>query len=315
MENMRSIIFLFLACFIGLSFFYNPAFSQRHSGYCDRAESTAAALECVNRHNKDAQQALNDVYKGLFATQKEAGEKNASLLGKAQKDWIAYRNAQCSWEASLAPSDSLTRIYELSCLTAMTELRTRWLSSVKGLEEKKAPPEFSTSPRWMNVLTLENPDIYWHFGDWIRADLDCDGQDENIMTGLRLRPQVKADDGDKAVSDHTEQESTASLYTTEMVVAVAENPVTGKPAVTLISTPVDEKRNDGTAFCSPDVSMAISGFPASADEEDLTETAADDKSAKSCRTSIQLTHRSCKPLYLFWTGKAYTLSAVLPGDN
>ena len=169
---MRYFLILLFVCVLAFSASYNgPAYSQRHTGYCDQAASTADALDCVNRHNKDTQEILSTVFKEIIDGQE--GEVKAKL-SEAQKNWIIYRDAQCQWEAGLSETPSLRRVYELSCLTDMTERRIKLLESVK------------MQPRWMNALAHDYPDIYWRYGEWQSADLNCDEEDEQIMTGLSV---------------------------------------------------------------------------------------------------------------------------------
>lgn len=316
---MRNINFFVLIAVLASSVANSgPAYAQRHSGYCDHAESTAAALECVNRHKKDAQDGLSEVYQSLYNTQKEQNPDAAALLGTAQKDWIAYRNAQCSWESALAQSDSLTRIYELSCLTALTELRAKMLSSIKGREESPAPPEFSASPRWMNVVTQDNPEVFWHFGDWVRADLDCDGESENIMTGLRLTETVRgtqSENGKVNTAESSREAEINKLYSPEVVIAVAENPVTGKPKVALLSAPVRPRTGQDMTFCAPHLTMAVANLPVPEKKAAPGTESPEAGAGTQCKAGIQLSDMICKPVHLYWTGEDYALKLIASENN
>ncbi|CAG0891589.1 unnamed protein product [Cyprideis torosa] len=41
-------------------------------------------------------------------------------------------------------------------------------------------------PRWMNAVAKEYPTIYWNYGARIEGDVNCDDQEEHIMTGMKM---------------------------------------------------------------------------------------------------------------------------------
>lgn len=94
------------------------------------AESTHSNPEykaCVARAADKADQLLNDSYKGLqdavHADAKEMGQSPDVQLGylkDAQKQWIAYRDASCTFEDSLAFGGTSIGGNYSSCLCAFS---------------------------------------------------------------------------------------------------------------------------------------------------------------------------------------------------
>jgi uncharacterized protein YecT (DUF1311 family) len=258
--------------------------AQRHAGYCDSStRTTADALDCINRQKQDVQERLNKIYKVI--AERDHGVKD-ELLAQAQQSWRSYRDNHCAWEASLATNPSLNRVYELSCLTLLTNLRSDLLSTTVEQEEDDMPREFSSSPRWMNVLVHDYPDIFWRYGKWLHADIDCDGDNEHVMTGVRV----------------SMAEATNSI---DVVVAVTDNPVVGKPDPQLFYVPVNGNSDDEKSLCSADISMALSAHPLNVQE------------APSCDIALKIIDNACSPLTLYWAGSEYALShsTSQPGDE
>lgn len=273
-----------------------PAFSQRHAQGCDKADSTAAALDCVNRQNQLTQEKLSQTFK---ATVEGQSEEARAMLNEAQKDWIIYRDAQCKWEAGLSEAPALARVAELSCLNALTEGRIAILESVRNRAEDKSPREFSDQPRWMNVLAGDYPDIFWRYGAWQSADLDCDEEDEQIMTGIavaRVQDSVEIGDGQAKEEGHHE---------VEMVIAVSENPLTGRPKSKLLRIPVSESKTDAPHLCRPSVRLEVVDRP----------SGAEGGTTGACSRMLQIADPVCPSLNIYWNGKTYVLEAGKAGGE
>lgn len=289
----RAILFFLLAVSVLFAGAYGVR-AQGHAGYCDDTRTTADALDCVNRHKQDVQERLNDIYNRLTADQVE---DSIALLGTAQQNWIAYRNAQCTWESALTTNPSLKRIYELSCITLLTNLRADILATTLVREETGEPREFGASPRWMNVLVHDYPDIFWRYGKWLQADLDCDGAEEHVITGVKILP----------ASDSRQE---AGL---ELVVALTKNPVVGRPKPRIFHIPIDKDHQD-VGLCNASVTMALTVNPAFLPEND-SENVDDDKGAvapSSCKTALQVIDEVCAPVTLYWTDGDYRLLQPQP---
>ena len=270
----------------------DSANAQRHSGYCDDAESTADFQSCIKTHNEASKQKLNKVYKEILGQQERESDHE---IMQAQKDWLKYRDTQCRYEAGLTDNEALKHVYETSCLTALTQFRAQYLEDLKTRKNKSLPHEFSNQPRWVNILTNSYPGIFWRYGEWISVDLDCDGEKEDIMTGLDV--------------SHKNQDP--SVHST-LVVAVADTPETGKPKATIHYIPVipamqdpaasqsgqedqEHAENQTVHLCDANVDMAIISHAAV--KEQNTEGA-----PKSCNTVLQINDSLCKPLQLYKNG-------------
>ena len=237
---MRYFLITLLVCLTAFAAVFNgPAWSQYNNGSCEQADSTAANLECINRHYQIMQDKLKTVFKKAGGQDEAAGP----LLGAAQKDWLVYRDSQCKWEAELPKVPALKRVYELSCLTALTEKRIAVLQAAVKHEQADKPREFGAQPRWMNALAHDYPKTFWRYGEWKSADMDCDGEDDAIMTGIDVAQVAEEATGDgKDSGDETRAEIA-------VVVAISDNPPAGRPKARLLKIPVGGKGGATTPFC------------------------------------------------------------------
>lgn len=286
--------FLLLGLIICAGMLPHNANAQRHSGYCDEAESTADFQSCIKSHNEASKQQLNKVYKELLDQQER---ENDHEIMQAQKDWLKYRDAQCRYEAGLTDNEALKHVYETSCLTALTQFRAQYLKDLKIRKNKSLPHEFSNQPRWVNILTNSYPEIFWRYGEWISVDLDCDGAKEDIMTGL----------------DVSKKNQDQSVHST-LIIAVADTPETGKPKATIHRIPVipsmqdpaneqpsqqtqndDDTAEDNIHLCDANVDMAIISHAAIKAQDSEEEP-------KTCNTVLQINDSLCKPLQLYKNG-------------
>ena len=101
--------------------------------YKDCETATSSNIEykaCLARAADKADAALNDAYKALIGTVKNAGKEmdqapDAQLgeLKDAQKQWIGYRDANCALEDSLAFGGTATGGNYSACLCALSYQR------------------------------------------------------------------------------------------------------------------------------------------------------------------------------------------------
>ncbi|GJL85669.1 MAG: hypothetical protein DHS20C02_14440 [Micavibrio sp.] len=288
----HAFIFFTLLILLGLS-----KTGQAQSGHCENVKNTTDMMDCVNRHYEDAQERLNTVFGKMLEQREDETEEGLQI---AQRSWLVYRDLQCGWEAAQVETKAVKRLTELSCLTDLTESRADVLAS--GLDEKGAQHKFSAYPRWMNVLAQENPDVYWRYGEHIRADLDCDGQDEQIMVGV-----------DVTGNDKINTETGTASYKSDVILAVAENPVTGKPQTSLFRLPAGDTAGQGS-ICNPDVAIALVDHPAmSASKPDTNDNKNKNpglSDTNTCRVALQIRDNQCEPLTLYWGGKDYQFNPI-----
>lgn len=279
----------------------------------DLVSQTAPAESGEEQTEAAKSEQVDDVYKISLDT-----------LETIQKDWIAFRDEQCKWDSELAESPSLRRVYELSCITDLTEKRSDYLYNILGNEMDDNPREFGGTPRWMNVLTMEHPDVFWRHGQIVRADVNCDDRDEYIMGGVAFKTfHIPADTGVTAEGDAETATAADDMFdkSREIVIAVADNPVTGKPKTQILKIPVyTHPENTGTVsdgthigLCREQVTMALAALPEDSqlDDSEQTEHADNEDTSPSCAKILQISDHVCQPLMLRWSGAAYDLAPLV----
>ena len=288
----------FLLAFILLSF-PSVSFAQAHIAYCDMAASTAALQKCVKKHNDSAQARLNKTYEELTA---EVQDDEASLekLRELQQTWIMYRDNECAWESSRVETESLVKIYELSCKTRMTEDRADLLEATYKNEDAEEQGELSGFPRWMNVLSDDYPDVFWQFGERVRVDLNCDDNEDVVMLGTAVS-RIKTLEASDAEMDKDQPGRTP--HALDIVVAVTESPPTGRPKGQVFRLPVTETL-DGPGLCSYKANLKVLEMPV----KDVGEGETPGEEDLSCSSKVEISAKNCAPVLLSWSGKDFTLS-------
>lgn len=268
--------------------------AQGHGGFCDQADSTAATQDCLKRHLKSAQNRLNKIYKKLGD---ELEAEKLTELQDLQKSWLAYRDAECMWEAERSATPSLKRVNELSCMARVTEDRADILmiAHADG-DQENSRREYGSFPRWMNVLTKDNPGVFWNYGHRPSYDLDCDDEDEHVMTGVITSAQKTEKTEDE---DNKEQN-----FSQTVVVAVVQDPAIGRPAANIFKFPV--MLEDGSnSVCHGSVTVDFGQKK----EEKVAEGEGSEQSKelKTCQSYLSVKSKGCDPKTIIWTGKNFVL--------
>lgn len=100
------------------------AFAQSTSTCADSAPNQAALDACAANDARAAEQQLTQSYSDLVRyLDPEAREK----LAAAEKAWLAWRNADCGFWGSTAPS--MSRLSYETCLTQLSTARAKELDS------------------------------------------------------------------------------------------------------------------------------------------------------------------------------------------
>lgn len=258
-----------------------PVRAQEHFGYCEDITNTSEALACVNRHKEDAQIRLNMVFVDLAKTMQDT-PADREALQDSQNAWLSYRDDHCVFAAKRAGTPALERIYELSCITDLTEQRAELLAMSLYQGAREQPREFGTFPRWMNVLAHENPGTFWRYGKRLEMDFDCDGQAEEVLTGVAVSP-ARAD-------------AEATGIQADLVVAISSNPPTGRPQAHVLTF---QLRGGGTGFCSPLVTLApVAGLE-----------------REHCSPALKISDDVCFETVLRWTGTRFEEDAASKSGN
>jgi uncharacterized protein YecT (DUF1311 family) len=87
---------------------------------CSEAMSTAEMVECNGENYQEEDKRLNDLFKKLMAKEDNIGKKK---LQTVQRAWIAFRDAECEYQADSERGGSLGRVIRISCLADETKKR------------------------------------------------------------------------------------------------------------------------------------------------------------------------------------------------
>jgi uncharacterized protein YecT (DUF1311 family) len=266
--------------------------AQGHSLYCGQADSTAATQNCLKRHLDIAQRRLNKIYKKL--NNKLEADKKAELA-ELQKSWLTYRDAECMWEAENSETVSLKHINELSCMARVSEDRANILSVIYNDEaDQENVREYGSFPRWMNVVTKDNSNVYWDYGQRAGFDLDCDGVDEYVMQGVELK-QVK----NTAVKEGDDVDILPQNYNKTVVVSISQNPSTGRPSTQVFKFLVSPEES-GDKICHGDVKIKFTKAVEVEKKEGEEEVSA-------CTAKLELKTKGCDPKTISWTDTKFVL--------
>ena len=101
-------------------------------GSCAFSQTQVELNESAHKEylKKDAE--LNKVYKKLVA--KLGASKDKDLLVKAQRAWIAYRDAHCAYTESSYEGGSMQPLVYSGCMRQVTEERIKQLK--EAIEER-----------------------------------------------------------------------------------------------------------------------------------------------------------------------------------
>jgi uncharacterized protein YecT (DUF1311 family) len=91
---------------------------------CKDAVSTAEMRACANRLYEAADAELNQVYRQLAS---QLSDKRRERLKTAQQAWIAFRDKNATFAASVVEDGTMVPLLEVTELTALTKQRTEQL--------------------------------------------------------------------------------------------------------------------------------------------------------------------------------------------
>ncbi len=260
-----------------------------HADFCKGTSSTASALKCLSSHKKIAEKALKKASDELIKNRDEKTRKN---FIETQNSWLTYRDQECAWEKNLVEGKVAKRLYEASCLASLTDTRAKQLSyALESSMGEDVIPELESTPRWMNSAFSDYPNVYWTQKKNISVDLDCDGRDEEIMTGISYA-----------------QDKETQKYDLSVNLLVAMNPAVGKPKIERFQLPVVRKFDEksGNVICSPDFS--VTSFDEVVDKK---------VSEEVCNKALKITSKNqgvtCPELVLKLKDKNFTLQPLAEG--
>ncbi len=281
-------IFLLLLIFVLHS---GPSLAQGHGVYCNGSESTADIQACLKRHLDSAQKRLNKIYDQLDKSL--SAEKRAELKD-LQQTWLRYRDAECMWESTQTESAPLKRINEMSCMARLTDDRADILTVIYDETSLAGGrKEFGSFPRWMNVVSSDHPQTGWQYGKRESLDLNCDNENEEIITGYMTRTPATLE----------QKDSNGAYFIKDVALAIVKNPAIGRPQSQLLTFEVNQE-SAPYHICSDDISVAVKEDPPAAIEDG----AMGDEPETICRTYLELSAKGCDPKKIYWTGKNYEIA-------
>lgn len=87
---------------------------------CTSEMSTNATYQCEAENLKEQDDRLNDLYKKLMQKEDKVGQ---AKLKKAQRAWIAYRDAECEYSADEMRGGTYEKVIMMGCLVSETTKR------------------------------------------------------------------------------------------------------------------------------------------------------------------------------------------------
>ena len=98
--------------------------AQAESAECRDPMDQNTMNRCADEDFQVADKALNDMYKKVVAGQ----EGETAKLKAAQRAWIAFRDAECTFQTAENEGGSIHPMVYAGCLTRLTKERTRQLN-------------------------------------------------------------------------------------------------------------------------------------------------------------------------------------------
>ena len=264
---MQFFVFFFLCAVIAF-----PALADDET--CQKARSTADIMRCVSHQNEQVENALNKAYEEVL---RQTDLDQQEPVKNTQSEWVEYRKKACSLEAEQASEESLKRIEELRCLNRIAQERMEALEKLAMSRADKIE-EAHSQPLWMNALAQDHPKVFWRLGEVQMLDSDCDGEDEVVLTGLRV-----ADDSGALTA----------------VLGITEDPVTGRPQNQAFEFPVQEQDEDSEimvrSVCAADMKADFLSNPQASEEG----------AGEICAQALIISDDECQGHVLYWDGQNY----------
>ena len=89
---------------------------------CANASTQSAMNECAGKQYKQADSQLNALYKQINSRLQDSPDSKKRLVS-AQRAWVAFRDAECSFAASGVEGGSVYPMIYSGCLAELTEKR------------------------------------------------------------------------------------------------------------------------------------------------------------------------------------------------
>ena len=132
---MRHLTLLFV-CLAGLA-------PSARAADCSNLQTQMELTQCAGENQRIADGQLNAAYKQIQQRLKDDPD-TAKLMTTAQRAWVAYRDAECTFSSSQTKGGSIYPMIYAECVTAMTQSRLKdfkqYLSCKEGDMSCPVPP-------------------------------------------------------------------------------------------------------------------------------------------------------------------------------
>jgi uncharacterized protein YecT (DUF1311 family) len=111
-----------------------PAFAFAQDKCYDDAKDQAALNECADAAFKKSDKKLNELYRQIETRLKDDADAK-KLLIQAQRDWVKFRDAECSFQTAEAAGGSMMPMLIAQCMDGQTQSRVKDFEGYLNCEE------------------------------------------------------------------------------------------------------------------------------------------------------------------------------------
>lgn len=111
-----------------------PAFAFAQDKCYDDAKNQGDLNECADAAFKKSDKKLNELYKQIEARLKDDADTR-KLLVQAQRDWVKFRDAECSFQTAEAAGGSMMLMLVAQCMDILTQSRIKNFQGYLNCEE------------------------------------------------------------------------------------------------------------------------------------------------------------------------------------
>lgn len=111
-----------------------PAFAFAQDKCYDDAKNQGDLNECADAAFKKSDKKLNELYKQIEARLKDDADTR-KLLVQAQRDWVKFRDAECSFQTAGAAGGSMMPMLVAQCMDILTQSRIKNFQGYLNCEE------------------------------------------------------------------------------------------------------------------------------------------------------------------------------------
>ncbi|GLS40413.1 hypothetical protein GCM10010869_60100 [Mesorhizobium tianshanense] len=111
-----------------------PAFAFAQDKCYDAAKDQPALNACADAAFKKSDKKLNELYKQIEVRLKDDADSK-KLLVQAQRDWVKFRDAECSFQTTGAAGGSMMPMLVAQCMDSLAQSRVKDFEGYLKCEE------------------------------------------------------------------------------------------------------------------------------------------------------------------------------------